>query len=126
MRDLITLVEAMTIKSAQSSDGEINRKKSERILDPKGYFKKAKAPFLEEEELDEREPTQRSIVTRYVVETFNKATGAVISTRDCEQDSDLAWETAKSFKRGAGNGPTGVRIVNYVTTSVTEKKVRNF
>lgn len=35
----------MTIDDASSDDG-ISREKAERIEDPKGFFKKAKAPFL--------------------------------------------------------------------------------
>jgi hypothetical protein len=79
----------------------------------------------ENSQLDERSLSNRTVKIRYVVESYNKTTGEVISSKDCEDNKDFAWEVGHSFKRLA-HAHIGVRVVEFQTVSVTERKVRNF
>lgn len=126
MRDLINIVEgAPTIKSvATAPGGNIDRKKADRVEDPRGFFKNAKHPIDETEELEEKTvAADRTVKMEWKVEAYKKDSGAVTASKDCD-NNDEAWETAKGYRRVAGSN-TGIRIIDITHTTVTTSKVRN-
>lgn len=126
MRDLINIVEAATIKSVSTGPGgNVDRNKADRVEDPQGFFKKAKSAHhnLSEEELDERDPGKRTIEIDWVVESYDKASNTVLSSKEFGNVEE-AWELAKQFKRGATPN-VGVRMVEVTKTSIVTRKVRN-
>ncbi len=126
MRDLITIVEAATIKSVGTGPGgAINRNKADRVEDPQGFFKNASSAHhnLKEDEIDERAPEERSVKLEWIVESYRKSDGVILSKKEFT-DKHAAWDLAKQFKRAAGEN-TGVRIIDVTKTLILTKKVRN-
>lgn len=60
IRDLISET-APTIKTATGKQGQINRKTSDRIIDPHGYFAKNRRQATAENDIDQKKPVQDKI-----------------------------------------------------------------